>query len=80
MWLYLRTGDELHRTLARRWTRIMAALLAVGVITGVPIVIAARRVPVGNAAGGLFSSWGLVSTSAAAGMCRSAWSWSSWSE
>ncbi len=33
-WLYLRTGDELYRTLARRWTRIMAALFAVGVITG----------------------------------------------
>jgi cytochrome bd ubiquinol oxidase subunit I len=31
---YLRTGDELYRTLARRWTRIMAALFAVGVITG----------------------------------------------
>jgi cytochrome d ubiquinol oxidase subunit I len=33
-WLYLRTGDELYRTIARRWTRIMAALFAVGVITG----------------------------------------------
>jgi cytochrome bd ubiquinol oxidase subunit I len=33
-WLFLRTGDELYRTLARRWTRIMAALFAVGVITG----------------------------------------------
>jgi len=33
-WLYLRTGDELYRTVARRWTRIMAALFAVGVITG----------------------------------------------
>ena len=33
-WLHLRTGDELYRTLARRWTRIMAALFAVGVITG----------------------------------------------
>src|SRR5438270_5158681 len=33
-WLYLRTGDELYRTLARRWTRIMVALFAVGVITG----------------------------------------------
>jgi cytochrome d ubiquinol oxidase subunit I len=33
-WLYLRSGDELYRTLARRWTRIMAALFAVGVITG----------------------------------------------
>jgi len=33
-WLYLRTGDELYRTVARRWSRIMAALFAVGVITG----------------------------------------------
>ena len=33
-WLHLRTGDELYRTLARRWTRIMVALFAVGVITG----------------------------------------------
>jgi cytochrome d ubiquinol oxidase subunit I len=32
--LYLRTGDVLYRTLARRWTRIMAALFAVGVVTG----------------------------------------------
>src|SRR5438445_1776547 len=32
--LYLRTGDELYRTLARRWSRIMAALFAAGVITG----------------------------------------------
>ena len=33
-WRYLRTGDELYRTLARRWTRIMAALFAAGVVTG----------------------------------------------
>ncbi len=33
-WWYLRTGDPLYRTLARRWTRVMAALFAVGVITG----------------------------------------------
>jgi cytochrome d ubiquinol oxidase subunit I len=33
-WLYLRTGDPLYRTLARRWTRIMVALFAVGVVTG----------------------------------------------
>jgi cytochrome bd ubiquinol oxidase subunit I len=33
-WLYLRTGDPLYRTLARRWTRVMVALFAVGVITG----------------------------------------------
>jgi cytochrome d ubiquinol oxidase subunit I len=33
-WLYLRSGDELYRTLARRWTRVMVALFAVGVVTG----------------------------------------------
>jgi cytochrome d ubiquinol oxidase subunit I len=33
-WLHLRTGDELYRILARRWTRIMAALFAAGVVTG----------------------------------------------
>ncbi len=33
-WLNLRTGDGLYRTLARRWTRIMVALFAIGVITG----------------------------------------------
>jgi cytochrome d ubiquinol oxidase subunit I len=33
-WLHMRTGDRLYLTLARRWTRIMAALFAVGVITG----------------------------------------------
>jgi cytochrome bd ubiquinol oxidase subunit I len=31
---WLRTGDALYRTLARRWTRILVALFAVGVITG----------------------------------------------
>lgn len=33
-WLGLRTGDQLYRTLARRWTRVMVALFAVGVVTG----------------------------------------------
>jgi cytochrome d ubiquinol oxidase subunit I len=33
-WLYHRTGDDIYRTVARRWTRIMVALFAVGVITG----------------------------------------------
>jgi cytochrome d ubiquinol oxidase subunit I len=33
-WLYLRSGDELYRTLARRWTKVMAALFGIGVITG----------------------------------------------
>jgi cytochrome d ubiquinol oxidase subunit I len=31
---WLRTGDVVYRTLARRWTRIMTALFGVGVITG----------------------------------------------
>jgi cytochrome d ubiquinol oxidase subunit I len=33
-WRYLRTGDELYRSLARRWSRIMAALFVAGVVTG----------------------------------------------
>jgi cytochrome d ubiquinol oxidase subunit I len=33
-WRYRRTGDELYLTLARRWTKVMVALFAVGVITG----------------------------------------------
>src|SRR5437588_1807680 len=33
-WLHRRTGDPLYRTLARRWTKVMVALFAVGVITG----------------------------------------------
>jgi cytochrome bd ubiquinol oxidase subunit I len=33
-WLYLRTGDQLYRALARRWSKVMIALFAVGVITG----------------------------------------------
>src|SRR5204863_1852118 len=33
-WLYLRSGDQVYRTLARRWSRLMLTLFAVGVITG----------------------------------------------
>jgi cytochrome d ubiquinol oxidase subunit I len=33
-WLYSRTGNGLYLTLARRWSRVMVALFAVGVITG----------------------------------------------
>ncbi|MCW3041814.1 MAG: cytochrome bd ubiquinol oxidase subunit [Solirubrobacterales bacterium] len=33
-WLHHRTGDVTFHTLARRWTRVMAGLFAVGVITG----------------------------------------------
>src|SRR3954471_10773638 len=32
--LYLRTGDELYRALAKRWSKVMIALFAVGVVTG----------------------------------------------
>jgi cytochrome bd ubiquinol oxidase subunit I len=31
---YLRSGDPLYRTLARRWSRVMVALFAAGVVTG----------------------------------------------
>ncbi len=33
-WRYLRSGDEVYRTLARRWTKVMIALFAAGVVTG----------------------------------------------
>ncbi|HEY2204893.1 MAG TPA: cytochrome ubiquinol oxidase subunit I [Pseudonocardia sp.] len=33
-WRWLRTGDELYRTLARRWSRVLVALFAAGVVTG----------------------------------------------
>src|SRR5438105_13603113 len=33
-WLGQRTGDPLYLTLARRWSKVMLALFAVGVITG----------------------------------------------
>ncbi|HEY8626658.1 MAG TPA: cytochrome ubiquinol oxidase subunit I [Solirubrobacteraceae bacterium] len=33
-WLHRRTGDPLYLTLAQRWSRVMVALFAVGVITG----------------------------------------------
>jgi cytochrome d ubiquinol oxidase subunit I len=33
-WLHGRTGDELYVTLAKRWSKVMVALFAVGVITG----------------------------------------------
>ncbi|MEO3867866.1 cytochrome ubiquinol oxidase subunit I [Nonomuraea sp. B12E4] len=33
-WRYLRTGVPLFRTLARRWSKVMPALFAVGVVTG----------------------------------------------
>jgi cytochrome bd ubiquinol oxidase subunit I len=33
-WRYLRTGDPVYRTLARRWSKVMLALFAVGVVTG----------------------------------------------
>ena len=33
-WLSLRTGNPVYRTLARRWSKVMLALFAVGVVTG----------------------------------------------
>jgi cytochrome d ubiquinol oxidase subunit I len=33
-WLYVRTGDPLYGALARRWSKVMLALFAVGVVTG----------------------------------------------
>jgi cytochrome d ubiquinol oxidase subunit I len=33
-WLGMRTGDPVYRVLAKRWSKVMVALFAVGVITG----------------------------------------------
>ena len=33
-WLHLRTGNPVYGTLARRWSKVMLALFAVGVVTG----------------------------------------------
>jgi cytochrome d ubiquinol oxidase subunit I len=33
-WRWLRTGEKVYRQLAQRWTRILVALFAVGVVTG----------------------------------------------
>jgi cytochrome bd ubiquinol oxidase subunit I len=33
-WRHLRTGDPVYRTLAKRWSKVMLALFAVGVVTG----------------------------------------------
>jgi cytochrome d ubiquinol oxidase subunit I len=33
-WLHLRSGDPLYRVLAMRWSKVMLALFAVGVVTG----------------------------------------------
>ena len=33
-WRYLRTGDEVYRTLAQRWSKVILTLFAVGVVTG----------------------------------------------
>jgi cytochrome bd ubiquinol oxidase subunit I len=33
-WLYLRTGNPTHKTLAKRWSKVMLILFAIGVVTG----------------------------------------------
>src|SRR6266567_8693777 len=33
-WRYLRTGEEVYRILARRWTKVLVTLFAAGVVTG----------------------------------------------
>ena len=33
-WRYLRTGDEVFRALARRWSKVLVTLFAAGVVTG----------------------------------------------
>jgi cytochrome d ubiquinol oxidase subunit I len=33
-WLHLRTGDPVYKTLAKRWSKVMLILFAIGVVTG----------------------------------------------
>ena len=33
-WMWMRTGDPVYRTIAKRWSKVMIALFAVGVVTG----------------------------------------------
>jgi cytochrome bd ubiquinol oxidase subunit I len=33
-WLYLRTGNPTYKTLAKRWSKVMLILFAIGVVTG----------------------------------------------
>jgi cytochrome d ubiquinol oxidase subunit I len=33
-WLWMRTGEEVYRVIAMRWTKVMVALFACGVVTG----------------------------------------------
>ena len=33
-WMHLRTGRAVYRVLARRWSKVMVALFAVGAVTG----------------------------------------------
>ncbi len=33
-WLWMRTGDEIYKVIAMRWTKVMVALFACGVVTG----------------------------------------------
>ncbi len=33
-WLWLRTGDPVYKALAKRWSKVMLILFAVGVVTG----------------------------------------------
>jgi cytochrome d ubiquinol oxidase subunit I len=33
-WLHLRTGDDVYRRVAKRWSKVMLLLFAVGVVTG----------------------------------------------
>src|SRR5258708_32163385 len=53
-WLWLRTGDDLFRTIAQRWARVMAAVIAVGGSTGTSLSFATRLPPPNVTA----TSWG----------------------
>jgi cytochrome d ubiquinol oxidase subunit I len=73
-WLYLRSGDELYRTLARRWTKVMVALFAAGAITGTILSFEMGLLwPNFTATFGSVSGWALLSKGSHSSSSRSSW-------
>ena len=73
-WLHHRTGDPVLLTLARRWTRIMVALFAVGVITGTILSFEMGLLwPNFMATTAASSGWGSRSRASRSSSRRSSW-------
>jgi hypothetical protein len=73
-WWGQRTGDPLCRTIARRWSRVMIALFAIGVITGTVLSFESGVLwPNFTATFGSVFGLGFAIEG-----CRSSWSRSSW--